>query len=898
MALIKCPDCENKISSRALQCPFCGCPADFFDDASTIETDDGVDRTTDFDVNEVTAAKEVSVAQEVLHSSSDTSSVDSPSEMIETPRKGAPDNYYTHIGIYFGNESETHPDHNKYPFNVIRDPSRESDDFKDGTTHVVFRLGDEHYLRVKKDNLFYADFIYEINDRVTDNKKLFATYLSSADSLYDLLTGASNKANTLMAELIQYFVDKLVDFQIYDYNIQNLSSRCDSSIYLDNSSEYKNILSKIESIERYESSLSHQRSIERSSRSQWTGGGFGVKGAIKGAVTAAAFNAATDAVRGIGDSFTDASDKSDVQAKYDAIVNTSNKESLLSAFEKCCYSAERTFLRVLESKTGWSADGVLLNNYNECRAKLENIDKIIEEDKKEAILRDLLENYGFDYNVIRYALSNALSYPYSITDLLHYIKRLHPVAYKDWMSESFYDSINRYASEYRADGKVQFIIDYGKLFEVIDDNLVPVDDFGFDIVFCVLAAEMETRGLSLKNADTYLSSIPYAMKESYFQSLHEIGVKYHILTSRVIKPYPEAKYSTNKRFTELLDYMQNEYDKCCTVRSIKCESIQAAEILSSEWNDYDRIYNKGHSYADFDSSTMSEIISSLEAENFRSTHLHCLIDGTNGLKERLQVLEQHEKTDAYKQGKAFLSALGEVNVDGFYYYGSEGFVEKAFKVLALPNITKTEIDPFPVAIYDDGNEGNFKGFVLTDTNFYNFNSLLGIGFGDKVVTLNDIIKSSYNGKSRVLGLKNGKNVKLKVLGPENVIFDALSNVYSWETAQSLTHEVPALLKHEIINNNNVEPLERPTLSLNTIFCMGCGQQMPRSNKFCTFCGEKNQYYIDPQDMNSAKGEDENDINEVDSISLENSNNENNSEDYDSHNQTFIHEALEENSADI
>ncbi len=31
MALVKCPDCEKRVSSRAFQCPFCGCPAEFFE---------------------------------------------------------------------------------------------------------------------------------------------------------------------------------------------------------------------------------------------------------------------------------------------------------------------------------------------------------------------------------------------------------------------------------------------------------------------------------------------------------------------------------------------------------------------------------------------------------------------------------------------------------------------------------------------------------------------------------------------------------------------------------------------------------------------------------------------------------------------------------------------------
>ena len=31
MPLVKCPDCKKNVSSRVSQCPFCGCPAEFFE---------------------------------------------------------------------------------------------------------------------------------------------------------------------------------------------------------------------------------------------------------------------------------------------------------------------------------------------------------------------------------------------------------------------------------------------------------------------------------------------------------------------------------------------------------------------------------------------------------------------------------------------------------------------------------------------------------------------------------------------------------------------------------------------------------------------------------------------------------------------------------------------------
>ncbi len=72
------------------------------------------------------------------------------------------------------------------------------------------------------------------------------------------------------------------------------------------------------------------RSIERNSRSHWEGGGFGLKGALKGAFTAGALNMATSAIRGVGDSITDSRDK----AKFDIFI----KDALQNSEYRILYS--------------------------------------------------------------------------------------------------------------------------------------------------------------------------------------------------------------------------------------------------------------------------------------------------------------------------------------------------------------------------------------------------------------------------------------------------------------------------------------------------------------------------------------------------------------------------------
>lgn len=83
--------------------------------------------------------------------------------------------------------------------------------------------------------------------------------------------------------------------------------------------------------EELASQIQITRSYERSARSHWEGGGFGLGGALKGAFTAGALNMATSVMRGIGDSITDSRDK----AKFNRFIKSVLQDSeygVLNAF--------------------------------------------------------------------------------------------------------------------------------------------------------------------------------------------------------------------------------------------------------------------------------------------------------------------------------------------------------------------------------------------------------------------------------------------------------------------------------------------------------------------------------------------------------------------------------------
>ena len=72
--------------------------------------------------------------------------------------------------------------------------------------------------------------------------------------------------------------------------------------YLNFDEYFDPLLEKYVEITEASESLRQYREMQKASRSRWQGGGFGVKGAIKGAMTAGALNMGADVLRSFGDS--------------------------------------------------------------------------------------------------------------------------------------------------------------------------------------------------------------------------------------------------------------------------------------------------------------------------------------------------------------------------------------------------------------------------------------------------------------------------------------------------------------------------------------------------------------------------------------------------------------------
>lgn len=129
--------------------------------------------------------------------------------------------------------------------------------------------------------------------------------------------------NKLLYEVIvPEIVDFLVENEIYDCS-EELFVRKYQENYFDfaKQPQFQNFISHYTDLTSEYMEKRTQKAYDRANRSRWMGGGFGIKGAIKGAAQAAVLNVATGAVRGIGDGISDFASTAAYKSKKNSLLS-------------------------------------------------------------------------------------------------------------------------------------------------------------------------------------------------------------------------------------------------------------------------------------------------------------------------------------------------------------------------------------------------------------------------------------------------------------------------------------------------------------------------------------------------------------------------------------------------
>lgn len=280
MALIKCPDCEKMISERVPNCPFCGCPAEFFNK----------------EIND--KAETESMPEVVIDKSGETEKEQKNVEKQELSK----DEIYAE-------------------FNILG-------------KRIVYHKKDELWIQcLRYHNAMAAKIeieeLWKRYDAAKDINKVFDELIPFAEGFIDVMIEENVK--------FLYKLDILISKD--EYRKKNGISMWN---FMDDvSAAYDKVIEASRELQQ-------QKQMIRSTRSRWYGGGFGIGGAIKGAIKAGAMNMVTDAGRSIVDSVSDSSDRAATNRDLKSIYeNNEYKREIMSAFRMCAALVDVGLLREL-----------------------------------------------------------------------------------------------------------------------------------------------------------------------------------------------------------------------------------------------------------------------------------------------------------------------------------------------------------------------------------------------------------------------------------------------------------------------------------------------------------------------------------------------------------------------
>ena len=238
--------------------------------------------------------------------------------------------------------------------------------------------------------------------------------ISDFDSMYD-------KSIKEFKRLMSLNINKAIDFLIY-MNIDYIGEDyIDKRIphYFDSTKYWEKYYLGLEEVQNFVEKTKSFQEMRKSQRSPWRGGGFGIKGAIKGSLEASILNCGSNTLSSIGDLFYNSIDKKDLEKIKEKIVF--NKSDYLSKLQCILYYSICAIgdvileimieLKLTEKNNWWTVDQVKAKIKNTFRQY--DLDKIDEETVINAILETYQKNpnqvYSFDnlaklYDEIEYNL--------------------------------------------------------------------------------------------------------------------------------------------------------------------------------------------------------------------------------------------------------------------------------------------------------------------------------------------------------------------------------------------------------------------------------------------------------------------------------------------------------------
>lgn len=239
---------------------------------------------------------------------------------------------------------------------------------------------------------YFAEKITELTERY----EIF--YTEKVKSFEDIYNRGIPYVGELVYEIFEYAVRTLNRYGVSDIYEPDYEEMCSDGVEEIIENNLKPLINFSEKIAKQTRDMQNTKAIQRESRSQWEGGGFGFSGAIKGAIMAGVLNAGTNAVRKVADAYTDAQDNHLViKQKREYFNNGTSLEQLKDTIYDCGgFVFEQTY-KILISKKNMPSISLLdekerrdVNYYLNRLDKGKN--KALEDKLIESIIQNIRKN--------------------------------------------------------------------------------------------------------------------------------------------------------------------------------------------------------------------------------------------------------------------------------------------------------------------------------------------------------------------------------------------------------------------------------------------------------------------------------------------------------------------------
>lgn len=725
-----------------------------------------------------------------------------------------------------------------------------------GEYMIKFKFGNENII-FDDDFEFYNDYWKRIRDIAKEAEYGFEQKLDKINSIGTLIDSVDSIAQIQIDAAIEKAIGMLLENGIIDYDIIRFKDRAGDSVIFSCQETTQLLKKSYQKLKNAELEYQRQKEIERANRSRWEGGGFGVKGAIKGAVTAGAMNAVTNGVRSVGDSITDRSDASKYRNARNNLLNFENLEGLKSDFWYCVMNGIRvTFAKILEKNTGKNARYILWKGEARAKAIYNNIDKMQDVEQKAQALKEIIELNPYKWEYIKYVLDNCESIGVSQREIQEIARYVDEPSFLQHClmkyQEKRNDIIKEYDAEYRYVKLKKLAMKYGFIdaeFNLIEQKYNIGVQEPQKAVLYLAWLKIQTRYGNTKNIleiDSYFALLEIEKNIVEILDAHKIIEKNQ--SSYKLKSTFENISSTTygEEIIELISGLpvriENLHLVARTVRNIVFDSIDEAEIFKIEIEKYEEIYLEGQSYADYESKCLEETLRKLKEQNFKSAYLKEKILELEG---RLSKLKEHEISENIHRRQRIIDAFTNVIDKNLYLYRKNTeFLKEAYRAKSTEVMNQSK-DEYPIVIYDIQPETDgISGFVLSESALYNYTAF----WGNRMVEFENIQNIAYNEEKRLLLISTitGKSQKLKISSASKVREIAMAFSLAILDKEASIFETQGIAKQaqNLLNNgkNIFNTWLNRGVSKNagqtdkTKHCSKCGFLVHVEDKFCENCG--------------------------------------------------------------